>query len=55
MSLSKNYFLLWARHGEWVNIPENALQHDDSCVVNFGVKLKILVCAAELGNPSKNS
>ena len=22
-------------------LPENALQHDDSCVVNFRVKLKI--------------
>ena len=22
-------------------LPENTLQHDDSCVVNFGVKLKI--------------
>ena len=22
-------------------LPENALQNDDSCVVNFGVKLKI--------------
>ena len=22
-------------------LPENALQRDDSCIVNFGVKLKI--------------
>ena len=22
-------------------LPQNALQHDDSCVVNFGAKLKI--------------
>ena len=24
-------------------LPQNALQHDNSCVVNFGVKLKIAV------------
>ena len=33
--------LSWrSRHGEWVNT-QNALQHDDSFVVNFGVKLKL--------------
>ena len=43
MSLSKMILFfchelsLRARHV----LPENALQHDDSCVVNFGVKLKI--------------
>ena len=30
-------------HGEWVNITRNALQHDDRCVVNFGVKIKIVL------------
>ena len=45
MSFSKNYFfscheLSWrSRHGEWVNI--TLKQHDNSCVVNFGAKLKI--------------
>ena len=47
MSFSQNYFfscheLSWTfRHGEWVNTPQNALQHDNSCVVNIGTKLKI--------------
>ena len=48
MSLSKNYFfsLVMSSPGGpgMVNgyiLPENALQRDYSCVVNFGVKLKI--------------
>ena len=47
MSFSKNYFfscheLSWgSRHGDWVNITQNALQHEDSCIVYFGAKLKI--------------
>ena len=30
-----------SRHGEWVNMTPNALQNDGSCVVNFGMELKI--------------
>ena len=34
--------LSWrSRQGEWVNITQNALQHDDQCVVNFSAILKI--------------
>ena len=39
-------------------LPENALQHDDSCIVNFGVKLKIVLTGVRSrvgGNPSQNS
>ena len=47
MSFSKKYFsLVMSSSGGpgMVNgqiLPENALQHDDSCVINFGAILKL--------------